>query len=173
MGDGGYRPAANVQLAVDTHSRAIVGVDVTGEGVDYEQSEPMREQVETRTGEKVAEHLYDGGYVKTEAIERADAAGVTIYGPPKPPRNKEKNGDEFTARKGDSEATRRWRERMGSAEGKAIYQQRASTVETVNAQMRRSGLTQLTVRGLKKAKCVVLWSALAYNLSLFALNLVS
>ena len=32
MGDGGYRPAANVQLAVDTHSRAIVGVDVTGEG---------------------------------------------------------------------------------------------------------------------------------------------
>lgn len=173
MGDGGYRPAVNVQLAVDTHSRAIVGVDVTGEGVDYEQSEPMREQVEQRSGEKVVEHLYDGGYVKTEAIERADAAGVTVYGPPKPPGNKEKHGDQFTPRKGDSQATGRWRERMGSEQGKAIYKQRASTVETVNAQMRRQGLTQLTVRGLKKAKCVVLWSALAYNLSLFAVNLVS
>jgi transposase len=168
MGDGGFRPATNVQLAVDTHSRAIVGVDVSGEGVDYEQSEPMRQQVEERSGEKVVEHLYDGGYVKTEGIERADAAGVTVYGPPKPSRDPEKNGDQFTPRKGESEAVGRWRERMGSEEGKAIYKERASTVETVNARMRRQGLTQLTVRGLKKARCVVLWSALAYNLSLFA-----
>lgn len=73
MGDGGYRPALNVQIACDTQSRAIVGVSVTSQGVDYEQSEPMREQVEQRTGRKVEEHLYDGGYVKTEVIERADA----------------------------------------------------------------------------------------------------
>ena len=46
MGDGGFRPAVNVQLAVDTESRAIVGVDVSSEGVDYEQSEPMREQAD-------------------------------------------------------------------------------------------------------------------------------
>jgi transposase len=173
MGDGGFRPATNVQLAVDTHSRAIVGVEVSGEGVDYEQSEPMRQQVEERSGEKVVEHLYDGGYVKTEGIERAAAAGVTVYGPPKPPKNKEKNGAQFTARQGESPAVGRWRERMGSEEGKAIYKQRASTSETVNAQMRRQGLTQLTVRGLKKVRCVVLWSALAYNLSLFAAQLMS
>lgn len=168
MGDGGFRPAVNVQLAVDTESRAIVGVDVTGEGTDYEQSEPMRRQVEDRAGQKVHEHLYDGGFVKTEMIERATEQGVTVYAPPKPPRNRDQRGDEFVPRPDDSQAIRRWRQRMGSDQGRTIYKERASTVETINAQMRRSGLTQLTVRGINKARCVALWAALAWNLTRFA-----
>lgn len=174
MGDGGFRPAVNVQLAVDTRSRAIVGVDVTNEGTDYEQSEPMRQQVEQRTGRKVDEHLYDGGFVKTEMIERAAEQGVTVYAPPKPPRSKDKRpGDQFVPRAGDSPAIAGWRERMGTTEGRTIYKERASTVETINAQMRRSGLTQLTVRTLGKARCVALWSALAWNLTYFAEALMS
>jgi transposase len=173
MSNGGFNPAINAQFAADPQSRAIVGVDVTSEGVDYEQSEPMRQQVEDRTDLKVEEHLYDGGYVKTEQIERAAEEGVTIYAPPKPPRNRDKRGDEFTPRAGDSEAIRQWRARMGSDQGKQIYKQRASTIETINAQMRRSGLTQLTVRGLPKARCVVLWAALAYNVMLLAQALVA
>jgi transposase len=168
MGDGGYRPALNVQLACDTDSRAIVGVSVTNEGVDYEQSEPMRAQVQRRTGRRIDEHLYDGGYVKTDGIERADAQGVTVYAPPKPPKNNAQRGDGSVPRKGDGQAIVRWRERMGSDAGKAVYKQRASTSETVNAQMRRSGLVQLTVRGVGKVTCVALWSALAYNVVLFA-----
>jgi hypothetical protein len=50
MPDGGFRPAANVQLAVDTSSRAIVGVDVTDQGSDNGLADAMREQVERRTG---------------------------------------------------------------------------------------------------------------------------
>ncbi len=173
MGDGGYRPAVNLQLAVDTESRAIVGVDVSGEGVDYEQSEPMRRQVEQRSGRRVEEHLYDGGYVKTDAIERAAAEGVTVYAPPKPPKNKEQRGNEFVPRPGDSQAIQQWRQRMGSEEGKEIYKQRAATSETINAQMRRAGLMQLTVKGLRKARCVALWSALAWNLTQFAGALMS
>jgi hypothetical protein len=106
--------------------------------------------------------------VKTDSIERADAQGVTVYAPPKPPRNKQKRGDEFVPRAGDSAAVQRWRARMGSDAGKEIYKQRAATSETINAQMRRSGLTQLTVRGLRNARCVALWAALAYDLMLFA-----
>jgi transposase len=173
MSNGGFNPAVNVQLAADPQSRAIVGVDVTGEGVDYEQSEPMRKQVEDRSGQKVEAHLYDGGYVKIQTIEQAEQQGVTVYAPPKPARNKETHGDQFTPRAGDSEAIKQWRLRMGSDEGKEIYKQRASTSETINAQMRRSGLTQLTVRGLRKARCVALWAALAYNLTLFAHQLMS
>jgi transposase len=60
MGDGGFRPAVNVQFAVDTQSRAVVGVDVSGAGSDKGLAGPMREQVEQRTGQKVEEHLYDG-----------------------------------------------------------------------------------------------------------------
>jgi transposase len=168
MGDGGYRPAVNVQLASDTESRAILGVSVTAEGVDYAQSEPMREQVRRRTGRAVGEHLYDGGYVTTDAVERADAQGVVVYAPPKPPKDPDKYGDAFTPRQGDSEAVVRWRQRMGSEQGQQVYKQRASTSETINAQMRRSGLVQVTVRGIAKVTCVALWSALAYNLMLFA-----
>ena len=171
MGDGGYRPAVNVQLAADTDSRAIVGVDVTNQGVDYEQSEPMRQQVEQTTGQKVQEHLVDGGYVKNEVIERAHGE-VTLYAPPKPPRNTDKRADAYQPMASDSPAIAQWRSRMGSEQGKEIYKLRASTSETINAQMRRMGLTQLTVRGLQKAKCVVLWSALAYNLTLFAKELM-
>jgi len=173
MSNGGFNPAVNVQLAADPESRAIVGVDVTNEGVDYEQSEPMRKQVEDRSGGKVQEHLYDGGYVKTESIERAEQQGVTIYAPPKPARNKEKHGDAFTPRAGDSDAIKAWRTRMGGEPGKEVYKQRGATSETINAQMRRSGLIQLTVRGLQKAKSVALWAALAYNVTLFAKALMS
>lgn len=173
MPNGGFNPAVNVQLAADPQSLAVVGVDVTDEGVDYEQSEPMRKQVEDRSGQKVLEHAYDGGFVKIETIERAEQQGVKIYAPPKPARNKEKYGDEFTPRPGDSEAIKAWRERMGSEEGKQIYKQRGASIEPINARMRRSGLVQLTVRGLKKARCVALWAALAYDLMLFADALMS
>ena len=62
---------------------------------------------------------------------------------------------------------------MASETGKEIYQQRGSTSETVNADVRSyRGLTQITVRGLAKIKCVVLWSALAYNVMHFGTALL-
>jgi hypothetical protein len=151
---------------VDTESRAIVGVDVSGSGADAGQSEPMREQVERRTGGTVEEHLIDGGYLVNEEIERAAAAGVTLYVPPKSPRDPEKFGSEYEPRAADSQVINDWRQRMGSPQGKQIYKQRAATVETANANLKQHGLVQMTVRGLKKARCIALWCALAYNLTL-------
>jgi transposase len=160
MPGGGYQPAFNVQIATDTESRAIVGLSVTNAGTDQAQSEPMRQEVQERTGLHVREHLVDGGYVKLESIERADQAGVDIYAPP-PQR---KNGDPCEPLPTDSPEVARWRQRMGSADGKVIYKQRASTSETVNADLRiLRGLERFLVRGLGKVKCVALWSALAYN----------
>ena len=63
---------------------------------------------------------------------------------------------------------------MSSVEGKEIYKQRASTSETVNADLRcHRGLVQMTVRGLQKVKCVALWCALAYNMMHFGAALVT
>jgi transposase len=161
MPGGGYRPAFNVQIATDTESRAIVGVDVTNAGTDQAQSEPMREEVQQRTGQHVEEHLVDGGYVKIESIERADQAGVKIYAPP---AQRKSGGDPCEPLACDSPEVARWRRRMGSAQSKVIYKQRASTSETVNADLRTlRGLERFLVRGLGKVKCVALWSALAYN----------
>jgi hypothetical protein len=142
-----------------------VGVDVCTQGTDYDQSEPMRQQVQEHSGESVEEHLMDGGFVKLEVIERAEESGVKIYAPPKETRARP---DPYTICEKDSAATAAWRQRMGTESAQTIYKLRAATAETANADLRTyRGLGPLLVRGLHKVKCVVLWSALAYNLMHF------
>lgn len=168
MPDGGFAPAVNVQLATDTESRAIVGVDVTNAGSDKGLAEPMRKQVEDRTKSKVQEHLMDGGFLVLEEIDRAVQAGVTIFAPPPAPRDPSKAGTEYLPKATDSPAQVQWRTRMAGEEGKTIYKERAGTIETINADLKRHrGLVQMTVRGMVKVRCAALWSALAYNLMHF------
>ena len=175
MPNGGFNPACNVQLATDTKSRASVGVEVSYEGSDSAGlSEPMRAQVEQRSGGKVEQHRLDGGYLRIADIEQAHEQGVELLVPPKPARQPHRRGRELEPKPGDSEAVLAWKRRMASAEGKEIYRQRAATSETVNADLRSyRGLTPFTVRGLAKAKCVALWCALAYNVMHFGAALLS
>jgi transposase len=174
MANGGFNPAVNVQLATDTESRAVVGVEVSKEGYDAAGlSEPMRRQVEERTGKKVKEHLLDGGYLRTEDIEEAHKDEVKLYVPPKSARTEKNRGRELEIKPGDSEAVREWKTRMASEEGKEIYKQRGATSETVNGDLRTyRGLTQILVRGLDKSRCVALWCALAYNVMHFGTKLL-
>lgn len=168
MPDGGYRPAVNVQLAADAASRAIVGMDVVNAGVDTGQLEPMRQQVEQRTGGTVAEHLADGGFLTFDDVDRSAQQGLTLYVPPKPPRDPDKYGSQYEPRKADSDAVAEWRRRMGGGQAREVYKLRAAVSETVNADLTNfRGLVQLTVRGLSKSRCVVLWCALAHNLMHF------
>ena len=96
-----------------------MGVEVTNEGSDSAGlSEPMREQVEQRSGRKVEQHLLDGGYLRSEDIERAHEQGVELFVPPKGARNPESRGRELEPKPGDSEAVRAWKRRMASDEGK-------------------------------------------------------
>lgn len=174
MANGGFNPAVNVQLATDTESRVVVGVEVSNEGYDAAGlSEPMRRQVEERTGKKVEEHLLDGGYLRTEDIEDAHEDEVKLYVPPKSARTEKNRGRELEIKPGDSKAVQEWKTRMGSEEGKEIYKQRAATSETVNADLRTyRGLTQILVRGLDKSRCVALWCVLAYNVMHFGPKLL-
>jgi transposase len=177
MPGGGSAPAYNIQFAVaaadgDAPGRAIIGVDVTNAGSDVHESQPMREQVNERTDQKVEEYLMDGGYVALDQIEAAAAEGVTVYAPV--PKSRSEGVDPHQPKKGDSEAVKEWRKRMGTPEAKAIYKQRASTSETPNAECKTyRGLGPLLVRGVKKARCIALWSALAYNLMHFAVQLAA
>src|SRR6202166_970077 len=175
MANGGYSPGVNVQLATDTQSRAILGVEVSNEGSDSAGvSEPMRQPVEKRTGGKVEQHLVDGGYLRTEDIVQAHQQGVELFVPSKPARNPQNRGRELEPKPSDSEAVQAWKRRMASKEGQKIYKQRAATSETVNADLRTyRGLAPFTVRGLNKIKCVTLWCALAYNLTHFSNALLS
>ncbi len=166
---GAIRPAYNVQFGTDVESRAIVAVDVVASGSDAQQSEPLRAQAERRSGRQVRAHLLDGGFVNKEQIAAAESAGVAIYAPL--PRNRA--GERCTRGRGDSPGVAAWRRRMTTPAGKAIYQQRAATAETVNAETRTyRGLGRFLVRGLEKVRCVALWSALAYNLVHFGERMI-
>lgn len=163
MADGGFRPSYNVQLASDTKTRFIVGVDVTSAGSDRAQLVPMLDDVQRRTGKLPQEHLVDGGYTKKENVEHAARRGVTLYAPLL--KTKHKDIDPFQPKRGDSPDVAAWRARMGTAEGREVYKQRAATAETVNADLRcYRGLPSFNVRTLPKVRCVVLWAALTYNL---------
>ena len=171
--DGGTRPAYNVRLAVDTESRAVVGVDVTNAGGDAGPAEPMREQVRERAGKDAKGHLVDGGYVGLDDLDRAAASdpAVTRYMPAPEPR--EEGVDPHEPKETDSAAVARWRRRMKTEEAKAIYKERASTAETVNAELKTErGLKPFRVRGLPKVRCVTSWCALAYNVMRFGRRMI-
>src|SRR5262245_7997268 len=160
MPDGGYRPAYNAQIATDTESRIVVGVGVTKSGSDMNQLTPMLEEIERRTGRLPDEHLVDGGYVKKEAIEDAATKGVAVYAP----QSKLREGAS-TPRWDDGKGVAAWRKRMESESGREVYKERASTAETVNADLRQwRGLRQFPVRGAGKALSVLLWMVLSYDL---------
>jgi hypothetical protein len=162
MGDGGFRPAFNVQLATTTETQIITGVDVTNSGGDQGQLAPMIEQHEERYGQVPDAALVDGGFTKKEDIETVEQGGTTVYAPVQ--KSKDPERDAHTPRPDDSPAVAQWRQRMATDEAKAIYRQRAATAECVNALARNRGLQQFRVRGLRKARAVILWYALAHNL---------
>jgi transposase len=161
MGDGGFRPAYNAQYATDTDSQVIVGVEVVTAGSDMAQLAPMVDQVTTRYDQTPEDWLVDGGFPAHEQLETV-ADHTTIYAPvPKP---KDPATDPHAPKPRDSEAVAEWRQRMGTEEAKLIYKERAATAECVNALARNRGLNQLRVRGTAKARCVLLFHALAHNL---------
>ena len=162
MADGGFRPAFNVQFATDTQTQVIVGVDISNSGSDQGKMTPMLDQIENRYDRKPDEFLVDGGFAGHVEIEKATDAGVRIYSPVMKPKGEAR--DVHEPRATDSQAIADWRRRMGTEDAKEIYKERAATAECVNALARNRGLRQFLVRGLQKAKAVVLWHALAHNL---------
>ena len=169
MGDGGFRPAFNVQFATTCKDQVIVGMDVVNTGSDMAQLGPMVEQVDKRLGRSPQEWLVDGGFPAHEQID-AVAGKTKVYAPvPEPRAKKDERGNEVAQDKhqpkpDDSAAVACWRARMASEEAKEIYKQRAATAECVNAQARNRGLLRMPVRGLAKVRCVVGLFVLAHNL---------
>lgn len=169
MGDGGFRPAFNVQFATTCEEQVIVGMDVVNTGSDMAQLAPMVSQVEQRLGQSPDEWLVDGGFPAHEQID-AVAGKTKVYAPvPEPKAKRDEQGneeqqDKHQPKPGDSQAVAQWRVRMASEEAKEIYKQRAATAECVNAQARNRGLLRMPVRGLAKVRSVVGLFVLAHNL---------
>jgi transposase len=165
MGDGGFRPALNIQLATDGDSRAILGVEVSQQGSDGGLVAPMEAQVAERTGQHPDAYLMDGGLVTRDDITTLADHDVTVYAPVEPPRTETSGRTAYDPRPDDSPAVAAWRQRMGTPEGQATYRQRSGIAEWTNAQLRfRHGLQRFTVRGVDRVTSVVLLLAVTHNL---------
>jgi transposase len=164
MGDGGFRPAYNVQFATTLDTLVITGVDVINAGSDGGQMDPMVERIEAQQGQVPDEYYVDGGFSVKEDIDNVSQRGATVYAPVKEAEKKQREGkDPYAPQKGDPPRVAAWRQRMGTEEARAKYRQR-SKCEWPNAVCRNRNLQQFTVRGLAKVKAVVLWYVLVHNL---------
>ncbi len=165
MGDGGFRPAFNVQYAVAGSElggpRTIVGVQVTNSGSDMGSLTPMAEQIQERTGHLPKVVLADGGHAKGEDIAELRSKGVDVL---VPPMDNAKSIEQLRAEGADPEVIA-WRERMETPEAKEMYRARAGLCELANAhQKEHHGIGQFLVKGLEKVTCVILLSVITSNI---------
>jgi transposase len=165
MGDGGFRPAYNVQYAVAGSElggpRTIVAVNVNNVGSDMGSLAPMVDQIEERTGERPVTLLADGGHAKPTDIVATRGKGVDVI---IPPAENAKSVEKLKEEGADPEIIA-WRERMKTDEAKKLYRTRAGLVELANAhQKTHHGLGQVLVRGISKVTCVMLLNAIASNI---------
>lgn len=170
MGDGGFRPAYNVQMATAGSEmggpRTIVGVRVTNVGSDMGSVTPMLDQIARRTDALPKVLLADGNHAKHDCIRDAAQRGVEAL-IPVPDRAVRPDPME-------DPAVAAWHERMETDEAKRLYRARAGLCELPNAHFKcRHGIAQVLVRGTEKVTCVVLLAALAANLLAHAAALLS
>lgn len=164
MGDGGTRPAMNVQFASDGDAQMIVSVEVTSQGSDSGLMRPMYNDVCERYDVVPEEYLVDGGFAKKDDITHVEQNQTSVYAPLyAEAKQLAADQDPYAPRPKESPEMTAHRQRMGTAEGKTTYKRRAAIAEFPNADCRNRGLTQFRVRGLAKAKAQTLWHVLAYN----------
>ena len=164
MGNGGFRPAFNVQFASDGNARVIVAVEVNNKGTDAGELEPMLDQVEDRYGKTPQRILVDSAYANNDSVDAADRRGsIVVSTVPKAKKLINNGKDPYARQKKDSDAFAAFRGRMAEAEYQELYKKRPSIAEFPNADCRNRGLVQFRVRGTVKAKAVALWHALAFD----------
>lgn len=164
MGDGGFRPAYNVQFATDGQTRMIVSVDVTNNGSDGGQMSPVHEDVHERYGKAPENYVVDGGFVTNDDVTEVEQSDSRVIGPmPHADRIEKRGGDPHARRAGDTDEMAAFRQRMATEEAKTILKQRPSIAEFPNAECRNRGLHQFRVRGLEKVRTVTLWYAVTFN----------
>jgi transposase len=165
MPDGGFRPAYNAQLATDTASGIIVVVDVITVGSDSGQLRPMTQQIEQRFQKSPERMLADGDFANHDDIDALAEKKIDVYAPVRNAKSLQAQGvNPYQSKPGDTPAVGAWRQRMGTEAAQEIYQRRAATAEWANARLRNFGLQQMRVRGLVKARAVVMLFAMAHNL---------
>lgn len=166
MANGGFSPALNVQFATDADTRIIVAVEVSNEGTDGGELAPMQQEIIENYGKTPKHTVVDSAYATKEGVTAVEKTGSKVVSTVPRAEQLAKHGkDAHERQKGDTEEYANFRARMQEEEYQKMYKQRPSIAEYPNAVCRNRGLQQFNVRGMVKAKAVVLLYVLAYNLT--------
>jgi transposase/ribosomal protein L34 len=164
MGDGGFRPAYNVQFATDGDARMIVSVELTNNGSDGGQMAPVHQDLCERYGKVPQCYTVDGGFATIDDITAVEQRGSQVAAPmTHEARILQRGGDPHAQRAHDTKEMFAFRQRMQTDEAKAVLRRRPSIAEFPNAECRNRGLQQFRVRGLNKVRTVSLWYAITFN----------
>jgi transposase len=79
--DGGFGPAYNVQTTTAAEGKALVSIDVTQAGNDFEQLQPALDRVQRTLSCKPEQAVVDGGYISQANILETATTGVELIGP--------------------------------------------------------------------------------------------
>jgi transposase len=164
----------NAQAAVDETAQVIVACAVTQQANDKQQLAPMLQQVERNLRRKPEKATADSGYFSEAAVQDPKLKGVELLVAP----DRQKHGGQATdavvrpaaepdagtvaAKASVAEAMR---QKLSSAEGKAVFKMRKAVVEPVFGQIKeRRGFRRFLFRGLKKVQAEWQIICLTHNL---------
>jgi len=163
----GFQQCYNAQAAVDAESQVVVACEVSDAPPDVQRLRPMLARVRANSGRYPAQLSADAGYASEANFAALAEAGVlAVIALRRYHRDEPPDADPAPPR-----ASRRWphrnamRERLATAEGKALYKLRKQTVEPVFGQIKGArGFRQFLRRGL--ANVAAEWALLctAHNL---------
>ena len=166
----GFVQAYNAQAAVDIDSHLIVENHITQQSNDKQEVEPTLKglkQAEAHLG-KAEGLLADAGYFSADNVKHSEAAKVTPYISDHRERHNLPWDERFKPPPScpqDADAVTAMAHRLRTAEGKAIYAKRKSTVETVFGIIKEvMGFRRFHLRGLNAAQGEWNLVCMAWNL---------
>jgi hypothetical protein len=166
MADGAVRPAYNVQVA--SACGFVVAIDPVQRRNDRGLSPAIVAQVQQRCGKLPDRLLADTGAMTAADIctLAQTCPSVAVFSPP--PARKDASKPESKARyernrAAEPKCLKKWRLRMNSEEGQAVYKRRSNT-EHVHARLKNRGFGRMVLRGLVKVRTACLLHAVTHNL---------
>lgn len=181
---GGFIQGFNAQAAVDSEAQIIVAADVTNAQNDRAQLVPMLQQVELNSGSKPAQASADTDYYSPKHIGSPSLQGIDLYvKPDDPPKRKPASASSAPEPSDLAPKPKRkkpprsgygpdgvvriehLRNKLATAEGRAVYKKRREIVEPVFGQIKQwRGFRQFWLRGLEKARAEWRLICLTHNL---------
>lgn len=148
---GAFLQAYNCQAAVDEAHQVIVAQAVSNNSPDNGTLVPVLEQILSNCGESARVTTADAGYWRPDAPRECDRLGTDVY----ISTSRQRRGNRESSAPGEVHASERqkMREKLATAEGKAIYARRKAVVEPVFGQIKEArGFRRFLLRGVEKAQ---------------------